>query len=140
MYDVEGRLSTRNLNAYIGKKLKERRSALKITQMKLSRMIGVSIQQLQKYESGANNISLAALYKISKALNADAGYFFEGYGADLADRDSHVQTYEIQSADKEVILLSKYFKKINNEEVRKKILSLVKSLSGMGLAEIQGEQ
>lgn len=138
MYDIENQLTSSNLNIYVGRKLKERRVTLKITQMELSQALSVSCQQLQKYENGINNISLGTLYKISKILSVEIEYFFEGYGGSPSCRDLHEENsaYNINLVDKEAVLLSKYFKKITSDDVRKKILSLVKSLSGSENSEL----
>lgn len=105
-----------------------------MTQSELGSKLCVSSQQIQKYERGVNSISLRMLEKISDILKVSIEYFFEGYkehnsacGTYLEDENQIV--FEDNVMEKEVALLSKYFKKINDEDIRKKILNLVKSLS-----------
>src|SRR3989337_45799 len=62
-------------NREIGLRIKKVREALEISQMKLAEAVGVSFQQIQKYESGMNKVSIEKLKKISKALNAPLTYF-----------------------------------------------------------------
>jgi len=61
----------------IGRRLKFRRNFMGLTQESLARQIGVSFQQIQKYESGQNKISAGKLYHISKILEAPLTFFFE---------------------------------------------------------------
>lgn len=61
-------------NRDIGLRIKKVREALGISQMKLAEAVGVSFQQIQKYESGMNKVSIEKLKKISEALNAPLAY------------------------------------------------------------------
>jgi transcriptional regulator with XRE-family HTH domain len=62
-------------NFFIGDKLKTKRKELKITQKELSIMLGVTFQQLQKYESGQSKVSIEMLIKICAAINVGFDYF-----------------------------------------------------------------
>ena len=66
------------LDEYVGKRLKLRRVMLRMSQDELACMIGVTFQQVQKYESGVNRISASRLFIISKVLQVDVGFFFYG--------------------------------------------------------------
>jgi len=57
---------------------------LRISQTKLGQSIGVTFQQIQKYESGTNRVGASNLFKIASALNVDVAFFFEGVGAEEA--------------------------------------------------------
>jgi ribosome-binding protein aMBF1 (putative translation factor) len=67
---------TDELDLLIGKRLRERRMLLAITQEELARRIGLSFQQLQKYEIGENRISAARLFKLSEILEVPITWFF----------------------------------------------------------------
>ncbi len=71
------------LDKYVGYKIKERRKLLKLSQTKLAELMGLSYQQIQKYENGSNKITLSRLIQLSKVLNIPTEYFYEG--ADLDD-------------------------------------------------------
>jgi transcriptional regulator with XRE-family HTH domain len=73
------------LNKEIGSRIKKARTALGISQMKLAEAIGVSFQQVQKYESGANRVSLEKLKEISRALKVSFHYL-AGSGEKEAER------------------------------------------------------
>lgn len=66
------------IDIIVGAQIKNRRKYRAISQPKLAAMIGVSWQQLNKYESGENRVSASRLWKISKALGVKISYFFEG--------------------------------------------------------------
>ena len=62
----------------VGRRLRRRRRMLGLTQLELGAACGVSFQQVQKYESASNRLSVAILWKLACALEVDVGYFFEG--------------------------------------------------------------
>lgn len=65
------------VDVYVGTLIRARRKELKISQTSLGRQIGVTFQQIQKYESGANRISLGRFFQLCRGLNVDADYFFD---------------------------------------------------------------
>lgn len=66
------------IDAHVGRQLRQRRDALKISQATLGLKLGVTFQQIQKYERGANRISASTLWRIAGVLGVGPGYFFEG--------------------------------------------------------------
>ncbi|WP_421781218.1 helix-turn-helix domain-containing protein [Kiloniella litopenaei] len=67
------------VDCYVGKKLRMRRTILGISQAELADQVGISAQQVQKYEAATNRISVSKLWDFSKALNTTTEYFFRGY-------------------------------------------------------------
>jgi transcriptional regulator with XRE-family HTH domain len=65
------------IDKYIGARMREQRLALEITQDRLGNELGVSFQQIQKYESGKNRVSAARLFYICKALNLSLSSMFQ---------------------------------------------------------------
>ncbi len=66
------------INKLVSQRLKARRIVMGKTQSDLAEATGVSYQQVQKYESGANRISAGRLYEIARKLDVDVPYFYEG--------------------------------------------------------------
>jgi len=64
------------VDSYIGVRMREQRLALEISQVQLGKKLGVSFQQIQKYESGKNRVSAARLFEICKALNVPLSSMF----------------------------------------------------------------
>lgn len=81
------------LDAYIGKRLKLRRIMLRMSQDELASMVGVTFQQVQKYESGNTKLSASRLLIIARVLQVDVSYFFDGLEKEVPgfkDFEEHV--------------------------------------------------
>jgi transcriptional regulator with XRE-family HTH domain len=74
---LEGAPVCNDIDLHLGKRLRRRRRLMKLTQEQLAAAVGVSFQQIQKYECGANRISAAQLWRLSQALEVPIGYFYE---------------------------------------------------------------
>lgn len=66
------------LDKYVGRKIKDRRKLLGITQAQLAELLSVSHQQVQRYESGENTVSMARALEIAECLNVKINYFYDG--------------------------------------------------------------
>lgn len=66
------------IDVYVGVKIRARRQALSLTQEQLGEKLGVSFQQVQKYEKGMNRVGASRLVPLAKALDVEVGWFFEG--------------------------------------------------------------
>lgn len=75
---MAGRHSENTIDKHVSKRLRFLRSSAGVTQKKLADEIGVSFQQLQKYENGKNRISAGRLYAIAKTLNVQVFEFYDG--------------------------------------------------------------
>ena len=72
------------LDKRAGALIRSRRTQLGLTQTDLAKLTGVTFQQIQKYERGANRVSYSRLVEISRALQISPAWFFEGLDADGA--------------------------------------------------------
>lgn len=70
--------SQSSIEHYVGNKIRERRKLLKLNQTELATLLGISYQQVQKYESGATPLMLARLMQLAKILNVHPHYFYDG--------------------------------------------------------------
>jgi len=77
---------TEDIDLHLGKRLRRRRCILGMTQQHLASAIGVTFQQIQKYESAANRISAYRLWQLSEALEVPVSYFFDGLTGGTEDR------------------------------------------------------
>ncbi len=66
------------IDRYVGSRVRVRRLGLGMSQTTLGQAIGVTFQQVQKYENGSNRVSASNLYKMAKAMGVDVGYFYDG--------------------------------------------------------------
>ena len=69
---------TQRTEMHVGRRIRERRIMLGLTQQQLADLIGVTYQQAHKYERGVNRVSAGRLYEIARVLGVDVDYFFEG--------------------------------------------------------------
>ena len=67
------------VDIHVGKRLRLRRGILGMSQENLAEILGITFQQVQKYEKGINRISASRLFEIAKALNVKISFFFEGF-------------------------------------------------------------
>lgn len=110
------------IDQFIGGKIYSLRLAKGLSRQQLSKVIGVTHQQLQKYEKGANRISVGRLFLIAKALSKDVSYFYEGLETDIHEP---VMTQHQRMC----IEVSRNFMKITSSEHQNAVNTLVKSLS-----------
>ncbi len=74
-------MGNRQIDLHIGLRLRQRRTALGITQADLAKAVGLSFQQIQKYESGANQLVSSRPGRAAPVLGVPVSFFFEGLGA-----------------------------------------------------------
>ncbi len=115
------------VDTHVGHKLRARRELRGLPQKELARRLGMSFQQIQKYESGANRISASKMWQLCEVLDITPGYFFEGFeGKRRAKGGGGPQ--DGRSA-RQVVDLNQAFKQIEDTRVRRQIVLLVRSLA-----------
>jgi transcriptional regulator with XRE-family HTH domain len=85
----DGRTAT-EVDAFVGARLKSLRKALKMSQTELANNVGVTFQQIQKYERGTNRIGASRLWDFCKVFNVNPGRFFDGVEEYLAEKTAQV--------------------------------------------------
>jgi len=66
------------VDTHVGKRIRQRRWLIGMTQQKLAEIVGIKFQQIQKYETGANRVSASRLWDIGEAMGVPVSFFFEG--------------------------------------------------------------
>lgn len=118
------------IDAHVGSRVKMRRTLLGISQERLGNQLGITFQQVQKYEKGANRIGASRLQSIASALSVPIAYFFEGLAAgDRADGPLEDDTARFVSSI-EGRELNRAFARIGDQKVRRRVIDLVRSLAG----------
>jgi transcriptional regulator with XRE-family HTH domain len=74
---VRGTKSAGPIDKYFGDRLRARRIMMKMSQEDLGKSLGVSFQQIQKYEKGTNRLSAAMMVRVAEILDVDVGYFYD---------------------------------------------------------------
>ena len=108
----------------VGKRIRLRRSALSISQTELAERLGLTFQQIQKYERGSNRVSCSRLVELSKALDVPIVYFFEDTGSDEGRLFDQLNLRIIP----EVRRLVSAFQKIENTQERRLAIALMESM------------
>ena len=127
------------VDLFVGKRLRQRRRLLGLTQQQLASEVNIRFQQIQKYESGANRISASRLWAIANALEVPVAYFFDGLNG---EHDDDFDVGDVHSggangsktpvdvfSTKETIDLVRAFYSLG-EEPRRRLLDLAKAMSG----------
>jgi transcriptional regulator with XRE-family HTH domain len=132
MRDNEER-SPNPIDLHVGARIRTRRKILGVSQEKLADSLGLTFQQVQKYERGANRVSASKLYEIAAALQTQIVYFFEGL-ADPAENSEGVDHGAEQFVHDflmtpEGLELAGLFPKIKRGAVRRRVLDLVRSMA-----------
>jgi transcriptional regulator with XRE-family HTH domain len=121
------------IDAQVGNRVRIRRMLIGMSQEKLGDLLGLTFQQVQKYEKGVNRIGAGRLYEISRILGVPIDFFYEGVAAvpepaGFAESRGAPPVMEFVSSG-EGLQLSLAFMKIKDPKVRKRMLDLVKSLA-----------
>ncbi|HET9161693.1 MAG TPA: helix-turn-helix transcriptional regulator [Caulobacteraceae bacterium] len=124
---ASNRRSANPLDVAIGARLRVRRRAAGLSQQKLAERLGVTFQQVQKYERGSNRIAGSTLISIAEALDTPASYFLgEGAGGAVED-EAMVNIAQRGASD-----LLKQYVHIRSSKVRAALLQLVRALAEDG--------
>lgn len=89
------------VDIYLGAKLRRARLERGVSQTGLGKAIGLTFQQIQKYENGSNRMSASALAKMAAELSAPISYFFKGLPDHLAERLTDQNVVQFQAKDQE---------------------------------------
>ncbi len=127
------------IDKYVGSRVRVRRLGLGMSQTKLGQAIGVTFQQVQKYENGANRVGASNLYKIAKALGVDVAFLYDGMpaaavkGKGKATRGRRARPVVEYDRDptrsREIITFMHNYARIAHPRLRKRVFELVKSLA-----------
>ena len=85
----EGRMSI--FNVHLGRKLRDRRLSLGLTQTKVGDALGFSFQQIQKYEKGLNGVTSEKLLDLANVLQVPINFFYEGYDKNVREFENDKQ-------------------------------------------------
>ena len=123
------------IDVHVGSRVRIRRTLLGLTQGQIGEALGLTFQQIQKYERGANRIGSSRLFKLSNLLDVPVTYFFD----DMPDQlERHARSRSDETAEmfdqnlissKETLDLVRNYYKIRNPNLRKRIFELIKGIA-----------
>ncbi len=120
------------VDVVVGAAIRQRRKSLGMSQEQLGQALGLTFQQIQKYERGSNRISASKLYEAATALGVSIAFFFRDVrpadtGSDPVGDDAAVTSFMHSN---EGVQLSEAFPKISQPTLRRKLVDLVCSIAG----------
>ena len=125
--------SPEEVDIHVGARIRMRRRFLGLTQQQLAEHLGLTFQQVQKYERGANRVSASKLYEIARALQTPVPYFFEGLtesgqtGTDEArGAELSIREFLLTSEGQE---LASLYPQIQHARLRRQVLELVRTIA-----------
>lgn len=123
------------IDKHVGGRVRMRRMLMGMSQERLGEALGLTFQQVQKYEKGTNRISASRLQQISKVLGVPVEFFFDGSpgsestaGNGFADGAGSMYTADLM-ATAEGVALGKAFLRIRDPRVRRRLIELVTALA-----------
>lgn len=143
---IRGRIDDNEPNpvdVHVGKRIRLRRTILHITQQQMAEMLGLTFQQVQKYEKGMNRVGASRLWDISRVLDVPMGFFFEDMDTDVAKKsprmlnsmgkywvsEPHRSLDEDPMKRAETLELVRAYYKISNRAIAKQLFDLMVTLS-----------
>ncbi len=126
------------VDVHVGARLRQRRTLLGMSQTTLGDAIGVSFQQMQRYERGANRIGASRLFDLARVLDVPVEYFFDDVPAEVSasspatekrGRAKKPPSYDLDPmATRETMELVRGYYKIRDPQIRKRLYEVTKAL------------
>lgn len=124
---MRSKSNTADLEALIGERIRSRRLLAGVSQDKLGKALGLSFQQIQKYEKGANRVSAGRLLKIAETLECSVMDFFEGVGSVKTGARG---TFSKFLATKDGVAIVKAMVKIKDQTQRRTVIDMAEKFAG----------
>ncbi len=126
------------VDVHVGQRVKLRRTLMGMTQGKLGESIGLTFQQIQKYERGANRISARKLWQLSNVLDVPVSFFFDemsdkvkasfpGYIGETAE--DGIPEEELTLHRRQTLELVRTFSKLQDPVIRKRVIDVVRAIA-----------
>ncbi len=125
------------VDVHVGTRVRLRRTLLGMTQTGLGDAIGLTFQQVQKYERGVNRIGSSRLYDLARVLDVPINFFFDEMPKDVASKSGAASSGPVEGAEafdpdivskRETLELVRAYYKIENPQIRKRLFEMVKAL------------
>lgn len=128
-----------DVDVFVGKKLRLRRTMMGLSQDAVAKAVGITFQQVQKYEKGTNAMNANRLFEFAQFMHVPVSYFFDGieqgagaltnapgFGEGESEKFDHNQK---NVSDRESLEMMKAFKRIKEQVVRKRLSDLVRAIA-----------
>lgn len=134
MMSLTGKKQPNPIDVHVGSRIRLRRNMNDMSQERLGDSLGISFQQIQKYERGTNRVGASRLQNIANILNVPVSFFFENapdQGASLLDPSHASPQDDLQAflSSPEGFRLNQEFVKIKDSKVRHRIIEMIKAIA-----------
>ena len=119
------------VDTHVGARIRSRRLMLNLSQTKLADALGLTFQQVQKYEKGTNRVGASRLAQIAEILQVPVSWFFEGSGLKARKSDGSENAIDKFIATTDGVALVRAFTAIPDAKVRRAIVELVQRIAGV---------
>lgn len=133
------------IDVHVGARIRLRRTLLGLSQERLGELIGLTFQQVQKYERGSNRVGASRLYDLSRVLDVPMSFFFEDMqedqpaksgrrGKTAAEERAGYDGAKAPIAKRETLELVRAYYRIDDGSVRQRVFDLIKTMGAAGAA------
>jgi transcriptional regulator with XRE-family HTH domain len=119
-----GRRRVEGVDRHVARRMRERRLALGLTQGEVAARLGLTYQQVHKYEAGMNRITVGRLHAVAEVLGVEVGHFYEGLRTPAPAGPAH--------RGRPGLALARSFLAIADRRHREALLALARALAGRG--------
>jgi len=116
------------IDSHVGARIRALRRQLRLSQTDLANSLGLTFQQVQKYENGTNRVSASMLARTARFLEVSPAYFFEGLD-DMSDGPGPISPFLTMAADRTGLALAEIWPDLNSE-AKQVLLQLAEALKG----------
>ena len=119
------------VDVHVGQRIRHHRRVIGMSMEKMAAEIGISYQQLQKYETGANRVVASRLHAVARVLDMPVASFFEGLQKSKSKSDKELEKLTAALSSREVFNLNHSFMRIKDRKLRRKIIDLIGRIADM---------
>jgi transcriptional regulator with XRE-family HTH domain len=117
------------VDSHVGSRVRLRRLELGLSQEKLAEQLGITFQQVQKYERGTNRIGASRLHQIALVLQAPITYFFEGVSESTLPRSNEASPLAQALSDPATVRLVRAFANIQDPQLKQKAIGIIEAIA-----------
>lgn len=121
--------ATTPLDTHLGRRIRARRNELGLSQDDVAGKLGITFQQLQKYERGANRVSGARLAHLACVLEVEPAYFFAGAPGGRRKSAASISLADELMSTRDGVVIAESFVRIGDPTIRRSIASLVEAMA-----------
>lgn len=130
-WELSDERAPNKVDKWVGARVRARRLEIAMSQERLSDILGVTFQQVQKYEKGVNRITSGRLHDISEALEVPIAFFFDGMVKSPA-KSNGAEDFVSSMTDPDTVELVRLFTAVKSKKLKRRVLDLVRAMVAEG--------